>query len=183
MKGLLIKDVYMLRGYCRVFILLMLIMFAALIFTGGSSFFILYTSVLTGTLPVTALSYDDREKWCVYCQTLPVTRAQYVAGKYVLGMGCAACAVLITAACALVLTAPSLCLPLFFRFGAEKGRTAYLFIIVLLCAGASIVSGDGASLPAQMAQPGMGAAAIVAAAVLYGASWLLSTRFYVQREL
>ena len=60
MKGLLIKDVYMLRGYCRVFILLMLIMFAALIFTGGSSFFILYTSVLTGTLPVTALSYDDR---------------------------------------------------------------------------------------------------------------------------
>ena len=42
MKGLLIKDVYMLRGYCRVFILLMLIMFAALIFTGGSSFFILY---------------------------------------------------------------------------------------------------------------------------------------------
>ena len=155
MKGLLIKDVYMLRGYCRVFILLMLIMFAALIFTGGSSFFILYTSVLTGTLPVTALSYDDREKWCVYCQTLPVTRAQYVAGKYVLGLGCAACAVLITAACALnpatdrgmlaallpcvpllVLTAPSLCLPLFFRIGAEKGRTAYLFIIVLLCAGA-----------------------------------------------
>ncbi len=98
MKGLLIKDVYMLRGYCRVFILLMLIMFAALIFTGGSSFFILYTSVLTGTLPVTALSYDDREKWCVYCQTLPVTRAQYVAGKYVLGLGCAACAVLMTAA-------------------------------------------------------------------------------------
>lgn len=202
MKGLLIKDVYMLRGYCRVFILLMLIMFAALIFTGGSSFFILYTSVLTGTLPVTALSYDDREKWCVYCQTLPVTRAQYVAGKYVLGLGCAACAVLMTAACALnpatdrgmlaallpcvpllVLTAPSLCLPLFFRLGAEKGRTAYLFIIVVLCAGASIVSGDGASLPAQMAQPGMGAAAIIAAAVLYGASWLLSTRFYAQREL
>ena len=158
--------------------------------------------MLTGTLPVTALSYDDREKWCVYCQTLPVTRAQYVAGKYVLGLGCAACAVLMTAACALnpatdrgmlaallpcvpllVLTAPSLCLPRFFRLGAEKGRTAYLFIIVLLCAGASIVSGDGASLPAQMAQPGMGAAAIVAAAVLYGASWLLSTRFYAQREL
>ena len=194
MKGLLIKDVYMLRGYCRVFILLMLIMFAALIFTGGSSFFILYTSVLTGTLPVTALSYDDREKWCVYCQTLPVTRAQYVAGKYVLGLGCAACALnpatdrgmlaaLLPCVPLLVLTAPSLCLPLFFRLGAEKGRTAYLFIIVLLFAGASIVSGDGASLPVQMARPGMGAAAIVAAAVLYGASWLLSTRFYAQREL
>ena len=202
MKGLLIKDVYMLRGYCRVFILLILIMFGVLIFTGGSGFFIIYTGVLTGTLPITALSYDDREKWCVYCQTLPVTRTQYVAGKYVLGLGCAACAVLLTAACALnpatdrgllaallpcvpllVLAAPSLCLPLFFRLGAEKGRTAYLFIIVLLCAGASIASGDGASLPAQMARPGMGAGAIGAAAALYGASWLLSTKLYAQREL
>ena len=54
MKGLLIKDVYMLRGYCRVFILLMLIMFAALIFTDSAALCAFSLATAATSLPFSA---------------------------------------------------------------------------------------------------------------------------------
>ena len=97
MKGLLLKDWYMIAKYNRIFLLVLLVISAMLYFDGNTCFFAIYLCVLTGTLPVSALSYDDREKWCAYCQTMPVTRAEYVGGKYILGCLFAAAAVALSA--------------------------------------------------------------------------------------
>lgn len=200
MKGLLLKDWYMIAKYNRIFLLMLLVISAMLYFDGNTCFFAIYLCVLTGTLPVSALSYDDREKWCAYCQTMPVTRAEYVGGKYILGCLFAAAAVALSALPLLVrgaaaselagllpilpllaLAPSAVCLPLFFRFGAEKGRMAYLIVIVVLCVGGNTVNQAG--LDSLTASGGFGLAALAAAAVLYGLSWLLSVRFFEKKEL
>ena len=181
MKGLLLKDWYMIAKYNRIFLLVLLVISAMLYFDGNTCFFAIYLCVLTGTLPVSALSYDDREKWCAYCQTMPVTRAEYVGGKYILGCLFAAAAVALNALPLLALAPSAVCLPLFFRFGAEKGRMAYLIVIVVLCVGGNTVNQAG--LDSLTTSGGFGLAALAAAAVLYGLSWLLSVKFFEKKEL
>ena len=189
MKGLLRKDIYMLAKYNRLFLIAVFVMAVAAAAT-GSSFFTVYVGVLAGVLPITALAYDDREKWCTYCETMPVTRAQFVAEKYILaallgagwlisGRSAALTPVLLP----VILLAPStVCLPLFFRLGAERGRAAYMIVIVLACVGAGVISQDG-----QGAQLSLGAGGTLALlggmAAVFAASWALSTAAYKKREL
>lgn len=197
MKGLLRKDIYMLAKYNRLFLIAVFVMAVAAAVT-GSSFFTVYVGVLVGVLPITALAYDDREKWCTYCETMPVTRAQFVAEKYILALIVAAAvtallgagwlisgrsAALTPVLLPVILLAPSTaCLPLFFRLGAERGRAAYMIVIVLACVGASVISQDG-----QGAQLSLGAGGTLAVlgcmAALFAASWALSTAAYKKREL
>ena len=197
MKGLLRKDIYMLAKYNRLFLLAVFVMAVAAAVT-GSSFFTVYVGVLAGVLPITALAYDDREKWCTYCETMPVTRAQFVAEKYILALIVAAAvtallgagwlisgrsAALTPVLLPVILLAPStVCLPLFFRLGAERGRAAYMIVIVLACVGAGVISQDG-----QGAQLSLGAGGTLALlggmAAVFAASWALSTAAYKKREL
>ncbi len=197
MKGLLRKDIYMLAKYNRLFLIAVFAMAVAAAWT-DSSFLTVYVGVLAGVLPITALAYDDREKWCTYCETMPVTRAQFVAEKYILALVIMAAATALLGAGRLIsgrrsalspvllpviLLVPStVCLPLFFRLGAERGRAAYMIVIVLACVGAGVISQDG-----QGAQLSLGAGGTLAVlgcmAVVFAASWALSTAAYKMREL
>ncbi|MEG2037837.1 MAG: ABC-2 transporter permease, partial [Ruthenibacterium sp.] len=56
MKGLLLKDFYVLWKQARVLLLLML---AFTVLPGMSAFVILYAAML----PYTALAYDEQAKW------------------------------------------------------------------------------------------------------------------------
>ena len=91
MRGLLRKDFYLLWSYCRLMPLFLLafIIFSAFSSDGQSPFFIYYPCILSSTLPVNLLAYDDAEHWLTYCDTLPVTRRQYVSGKYIMSLICA----------------------------------------------------------------------------------------------
>ena len=48
------------------------------------------------------LAYDDAEHWLTYCDTLPVTRRQYVSGKYIMSLICAGTIFLLSAVAAVV---------------------------------------------------------------------------------
>ena len=75
-------------------------------------------------------------------------------------------------------------LPILFRFGAEKGRLAYLIFIGVICGGITALSLSASSKnvsAATMPTPTLGLC--VGAIMLYILSWRLSVALYQKREL
>lgn len=208
MKGLLLKDLYMSASYCRSYLLLVLVFLAVSFFGDDSLFFIVYPTLIASIIPVTLISYDERDSWAQCSGTLPYSRGQLVSVKYLMGLlfGCVSLVLsliasvvrmqlrgsfsleelcfLAVALLVLGVLSPALLLPFIFKFGAEKGRILFYVMASLLCVVSIVVSGLGL----QAALPAMGYAwtlAVVAAVAvaLYALSWMLSIRFYQQREL
>jgi len=201
MKGLLLKDWYLTTKYMRALILISLAFAVMSVLSPENGFFRIYPAVMFAMIPVSLYSYDDREKWTVYAQAFPVSRAQYVTEKYLFGVICTAALVALLAVLHLVtgaegvdgavtlslflaLVSASLMLPVLFRFGAEKGRIAYLIFIGAICGGGAALSLSASSKNVSAATtptPTLGLC--VGAIVLYIASWRLSVALYQKREL
>ena len=84
----------------------------------------------------------------------------------------------------LAVSAPSLILPFIFKNGSEKGRMAYLIVFGMLFA---LVAAGGVVLEklgvvVELTELPMGIVSVVAAVVLYPASWALSVHWYGKRE-
>lgn len=199
MKGLLLKDWYLTVKYLRMLILISLLFAAMSVFLPENGFFRIYPAVMFAMIPVSLYSYDDREKWTVYAQAFPVSRAQYVTGKYLFGaLGMAALVALLTVlylisgaegfvgavtlSLVLGLGSASLMLPVLFRFGAEKGRIAYLIFIGVICGGGVALS-LAAPSEGGAAMPTPSLALCAGMIVLYVLSWRLSVALYQKREL
>ena len=203
MKGLLLKDFYLTVRYCKAFLLIIVVFAAVSLFDDGNAFFLVYPCIIAGMLPMILYSYDEREKWHVFCETLPYTRTQFVSAKYLIGLAGCGTALLFVAGTqavrmanasafaagdyfsmmayivAVSLASPAVLLPFGFRFGAEKGRIAYYVVIGVACAVSTFVAGRGSLAIAGVS----GAILVAAAAALYAVSWLLSIAAYNRREL
>lgn len=203
MKGLLLKDFYMMVKYCRSFLLIAVIFNLAAAFGAPYTFYMLYPMILSGMIPVTLLSYDARFKWTSYAYAFPYTAKQTVSSKYVIAI----CTTLLsTLLCIVVQTGkalyagtpltemtemflvlipvalivPAVLLPIVFRFGAEKGRIIYLGIVGLLCGLFAVgvtVTGGSEYLTALITTMQKGALLPVSA-LLFGFSWLIAVRVY-----
>ena len=205
MKGLLLKDLYMLRSYC-LRILLIILLFLGVFVIGSSevSFYLVFPCMFAGILPMTILAYDEREKWNVCAATLPVSKAQLVTVKYLLVpvllvpaglLGLAAVLIkdpLMTAlrlntlatGFALGMLAPAIILPFCFLLGVEKGRLAYYAILGLLIAAGSILTSRGIALPMPtgLAFLNSPAALPMIAFVLLLISWRVTVALCQRRE-
>lgn len=205
MKGLLLKDFYMMRKYCRSFLLVCAVFLAASFFNGDNTFFLLYISVFTSMLPVTLLSYDERFKWDQYADTFPVSRAQTVTEKYLIalicgGTGAVLCSLAVAAVSAktgitaaefisevsifwtISLSAPALLLPVIYKFGVERGRIVYYIVIGAGCALSTILS-NSINSDTGLVLRGSSLIIVLAAIVLFVFSWRLSVRIYSKRQL
>lgn len=207
MKGLLLKDWYMVMKYCKAYLLICLVFIGVSIMNDDNFFFILYPCILCGMIPVTLLGYDERSKWDQYCAALPYTKAQIVSGKYLLGMGTQIGMLLLSAVIQVIrmrvsgafswksfssilsmlailsFLTPAISLPPMFRWGVEKGRMAYYISVGLVCGiSAFVVNVSDITLlgflPNSAAMLLLGLASLVA----YGISWYLSILFYQKRE-
>ena len=172
MRGLLRKDFYLLWNYCRLMPLFLLafILFSAFSSDGQSPFFIYYPCILSSVLPVNLLAYDDAEHWLTYCDTLPVTRRQYVSGKYIMS--------LMAVLAMISLLSSALTMPPLFKFGAQKGRIVFIGVVGIFCGLTAILDTpdlSGVSLPIALLP--------ILAMVIFAVSWLLSIRFYEKREI
>ena len=200
MKGLLLKDWYLTVKYMRMFLVVIAVFLIASVFNPQNSFFMAYPCVMLAMLPTTLYSYDDREKWTVYAQAFPVSRAQYVTEKYLFGAICTAVylALLtllylafdreglgdaVTVAISLGLLASALMLPILFRFGAEKGRIAYLVFVGAVFGGVGIAYVTNRPTSRFDAFPVPNWALCVFPLLLYVLSWRLSIALYKKREL
>ena len=195
MKGLLLKDLYVLMRQMKIF-LVMIVIFALV--PGGSM--TVFAVVYAGMMPYTALAYDERCKWDVLAGMMPYTKRQIVLSKYVLGylfvLGTAVFSLLakvvtqhftsqpadvasvLLAFCAgFIMLAVTL--PPMFRFGVEKGRLFFiLLMVVVACGSAGLVQGVMQTPDLQPYMPLLSAALPAAALVLNLISVPLSVRLY-----
>lgn len=203
MKGLLIKDLYMIRSYCRTVALIVVVFLGVYALAGSEeiSFYLVLPCMLAGILPMTLLSYDERAKWEVTAGAMPVTRDQLVTVKYLLvpllltpvalfsfavvllrrGSSLAAGANMLTVAIAIGLFAPAIILPFIFALGVEKGRIAYYAAIAVLFTAGGLLSNSPralGNLPAFLFSPALLPLAALVALVL---SWRISIALYRKR--
>lgn len=207
MKGLLLKDFYMAQKYCRAFLVIVAI-FLLVSFTGDENvFFIVYPCMIAGVIPMSLISYDERDKWVEYSGALPYSREQLVSSKYLIGLIFGGSAYLVSMAAAVVrmlckgyfswmellvtgtillvlgLLGPTILLPFVFKYGAEKGRIVFYAMIALCCAFGAILAGLGVQMAFTV--KGMWFLGVVAlvSVICYLISWSLSVCFYRKREL
>lgn len=208
MSGLLLKELYMARKYCRLHLVITVLFLGMAMLPSAENLFLLfYPSAMASFIPVTLLSYDTQSKWDVYFDTLPTSRAQYVSAKYLIGLILGELVLALTAVTQLLamklngagdmnqlwpllcglqviaLVPPTLCLPLIFKLGVEKGRIwSLVMIAVTFGGGAGLTVGvkdwGSFSLPGNLP-----VWLLLGAIVLYALSWLLSIRLYRTREL
>ena len=208
MKGLLLKDWYMMKAYARSYLLIVAVFTAISLFSEQNLFFAFYPCILCGMLPVTLLSYDERCRWNTYSGTLPYTKAQIVSSKYIMGLIVQTAVITATGTVhavrmvvcqtflwqdlitfilllsALSTLSCSFCMPFVFKFGVEKGRIAYYVMIGIACA-CSVISTAlfKEELSVEIRPHLLLAALAVLSGGLYALSWYLSICFYKKREL
>lgn len=207
MKGLLLKDMYMTRKYCRSFFFIIFIFIAVSVFADGNFFFTLYPIVFASMIPVTLLAYDERSKWTIYSETLPYSRAQLVSVKYLMALILISSVWIFSFAGMLLrcvvshseftrgsffsgitlhsagLLCVSLLLPVIFKFGSEKGRLAYYIIIIVTCVVGTLMINISEEMNISLPNRIPAFAIPAGAAILFVLSWLLSIRIYEKKEL
>ena len=201
MKGLMKKDFLMLWRASRAFLLICVLFIAMSAISQDNIIFLFMPIMISGLLPSTLLSYDERCKWQEFSGALPVSRAQLVSAKYLLGLGCMTLILLVTlivhlivrrfppqtllsmlgAIYGLSLFISAVSLPMMFKFGVEKGRLWYYATLVLV-GGAS---GASAGVTTDLFSEGLPSflwLIPVLGVVIFALSWLLAIRFYQKRE-
>ena len=208
MKGLLLKDWYMMKKYCRYYLFVGIVFIILSLISSGNMFFVFYPCLLCGMIPVNLLGYDERSRWTEYVGTLPYTKTQIVSAKYLIGLFTQIA--MLTVICItqgvktgiegtfvlkefLVLmmlllimssVASSLTLPFVFKYGVEKGRGAYYVMIGVVCAGsiiATTIFKEGLQNEIQL-NAVLPIACLVGIGI-YALSWYLSVVFYNKREM
>lgn len=207
MKGLILKDLYQSWRYYKSSLVLMVVFLVSSV-GNENLFFLFYPAIIAGMIPPGLLAYDERSKWDVYCGALPVTKAQVVSAKYLLGAMAQVFVLLSTAlfhtvvmcfngsfsgtylASVLAMLATlsgisaSITLPFMFKLGVEKGRMAYYVMIGIVCAGSVGASSLFQENPSAQLPTGAPLYLTALAAVgIYALSWWLSVRFYEKREV
>lgn len=200
MKGLVLKDFYVLSRQMRSFFVLIVI-FSLLPGSNMTIFAVIYAAML----PYTALAYDERAKWDQLAGMMPYSTRQLVLSKYILGWIASGATSLLALLAGVVerglgigqASEPSMALlafcvgtlmmsitlPLMFRLGVERGRMFFVILMVVIaCGSAGLLSGlaeeDGV-------QPLMALLTLVlplAAVLLSAVSILVSIRLYSRRE-
>ena len=201
MKGLMKKEFLMLWRASRAFALICVVFIAMSAVSQDNIIFLFMPIMISGLLPSTLLSYDERCKWQEFSGALPVSRAQLVSAKYLLGLGCMTVVLVVTvvvhlivrryptemllmmlsAVFGLALFISAVSLPMMFKFGVEKGRLWY-YATLILVGGASGASAGVATDVFNEGLPSYIWLIFAFGVVIYALSWLLAIRFYQKRE-
>lgn len=151
MKGLLIKDLLLLKNQQRFFLLFFLMSAGMLLADFNSVFVINYVTMIFSLFTLSSISYDEFDNGYAFLFTLPITRNQYAAEKYVFGLVTGGFAWIMVTIFAVIMNFVrgragtvelvgtaflylfisllflAVVVPVQLKFGAEKGR------IVLIC--------------------------------------------------
>lgn len=210
MIGLILKDFYTLRQYCKT--MLFMLVFFALISLGldnPAAFFEGFIILMSMMMSVYSFSYDNLAKWDHFGLSLPITRKEVVASKYILSLllcliGAALSFVIstivlyvkpiedfgltdhlvsIAGIVTVVIIFFSLLLPLIFKFGVEKSRM--LLIAIFAAPTAVVISLDQLGIPLPSDEIILSVLKIlpILVAVLYFLSYLLSVKIYSSKEI
>lgn len=158
MKGLIIKDLLLLkrqRSHIIFYVMLLFYVFYTLFLTEENSMIIVMSMLLCSMLTITTISYDDFAKWEKYALAMPISRKDIVKSKYILlgitvlgGTGIGLFVSLILdlirnksrvpenlliagVVSAIGICAISIMIPLIFKFGVEKSRLMLMGVVAI----------------------------------------------------
>ena len=201
MKGLLLKDFYVMKRELRAFFFI-IVLFTAFSFVGeNNSFFMFYGLIMLPIVNISLISYDERSHWDSFLETTPVSRSTAVTEKYLLNLlllllwspvvlavyliqsanlGNPVQAICICAYMALFF--PAVIYPFIFALGSEKGRFAYFIFIfaamAIVAAGVSLMDRGAFVIPDELSL-----ILLLPPVVIYLISWRLSIALYKKRSL
>lgn len=187
MKGLLLKDWYMMVKYCKAWMLILAVMMGASAFSEKPMLFLMYPVMLAGLTAVTLIAYDERSGWTTLSRAMPYSKAQLVSVKYIVTLLLLAMAAVLAVVVQLVragtgagnagsmggilgmllsagLVTPAVLLPLVFRFGVEKARILYGIVLGLVIGCMIFVSMTVQNMPQLVADGAFAVRALRAAA-------------------
>lgn len=211
MKGLLLKDWYMVLRYWKAMFVFNII-YAIIASLSSKALVFAFLNIMLGTMVVKSLmAYEEQNKWDSLAVSLPVTGEQLVLEKYLMGFLGALTTSIITAvimsitgifferkagfllwqnllmfvAVGMLLLAFEL--PVLFKFGVNRGRlwfTAAVAIVAVVGGGIGGILEENQEIPAWLGGSvvsGIAIAAVLGAAAIF-ISVRLSVRFYKKRE-
>lgn len=157
MIGLILKDLYNLKKQTKTYLILLIFYYILGIANEDFTMVGSMVALLAAMAPITAMAYDERSKWDKYALTMPISRVNIVASKYLLSIIFLLIAFISTMLFSLLFSSlplsegvlvnlatlstgvliVSVVFPILFKFGVEKGRI--LMMVVLFSPTALIV--------------------------------------------
>lgn len=153
MKGLLIKDLRLMKMQKNFFILMIVIGIGLVLAGNEISFTLVFLSFVISLFSISTISYDEFDNGYPFLFTLPISRSLYVKEKYVLslilGLGSLILATVICAIITLfknniplfdllmmalmilpyIILVQAIMIPFQLKFGAERGRIAIIGVL------------------------------------------------------
>ena len=208
MKGLLLKDWFVIWKQCRYLLFVPAVFLAVSALSDDSQSFAIFAFLLSAMYPMTVMGLDEQSKWERYALTMPFRRRDLVLSKYLLSF----CSLFLYGVLYLLLVLlfkhdpeamkvsvmltsvgisigilySALAYPFLFKLGMEKGRIWYLILIVVVCGnGAALAAMLGDEISLNLLLPWMNRLLLIlplAALALFGLSAFLSIKLYESRE-
>lgn len=182
MRGMLIKDLRLMKNQGRTLFLMILVVGGVMsgLLDVGPTFIVGYITIIFSLFTVSTVSYDEFDNCYLFLMTLPVTRKKYVNEKYLfalLSTVFAWCAGIVLGLILMIVQSSggvdaadwfgtclgyiftawifvSVMLPLRLKFDAEKARYANLIMIAAVAIVAFLISNALEYVPAKIVEPG-----------------------------
>lgn len=212
MKGLILKELYLIKSFSKQYVLLMVLMGAWSVFVHNISFVAIYVMVLGSSMVLSTTSMDEAVSFHKFAVTMPVNARTLVKSKYVIlfltvGVGellvwlfSAAVNLLPTGSMEIVgmegmivtgclfLSANAASIPVMFKVGVTKSRYTYLIVMVVI--GGVILGGYKASKLAGLSLDDMltemewalNLTAVILATVIVAVSYFISVKIVQKKE-
>ena len=165
MKGLLLKDLSIIKTQIRSVVLIMIIALFMMLAGNNTTFAVVYSNILFVTFGINTLSYDSHDNGNAFLFTLPITRKLYILEKYVFSMLSVVTGTILSLILMLgvsfvkdnymftsseisfvigyaigAFVVLAIMLPVNLKFGPEKGRIAMIVLIAIVMAGVFSIS-------------------------------------------
>lgn len=156
MKGLIIKDLCVIKNQMRSLLLILVFFVFISIINKDATFTLFLVPFYMIMILITTFSYDEFNKWDCYCNSLPLSRKEIVKAKYLL-FNATSLIVLVLGILASIIVPNfienttfesiyasiigvafgiclviSLLIPFYYKFGSQKGRIMLFLTITIL---------------------------------------------------
>ena len=209
MKGLILKDLYVLTDTLKIYAIIYVVYGYLGIVQGQPGLMYAMVFITSAILPVTSISYDERSRWDRLANTFPTSRKEIVVSKYILALLLLAVSITLTGLAfaladdmtlkektvsvsimlAVSLIYQAITIPLIYKFGSEKGRIVMMCACFLPMIALYLISEtawfNAAAIEAFFTTYGTVIPFVMTAvtAVIYIISVALSVRIYTAKEL
>ena len=156
MKGLIIKDLCVIKNQMRSLLLILVFFVFISILNKDATFTLFLVPFYMIMILITTFSYDEFNKWDCYCNSLPLSRKEIVKAKYLLFNATSLIVLILGVLASFIIPnfienttfeslfasiigvafgiclVISLLIPFYYKFGSQKGRIMLFLTIAIL---------------------------------------------------